>query len=93
MNETIENALSDNKVDQAEVAEITMALMGNKAYDILKLVALYIIPTLSTAWFIISSAWDIPFQGQILGALATTATVIGVFLGNASMNYKLATKS
>ena len=51
--------------------------MSNKTYDILKNVALIILPALATLWLTISKIWGLPYGEEI----AATITAIDVFLG------------
>ena len=51
--------------------------MSNKTYDILKNVALIVLPALATLWLTISKIWGLPYGEEI----AATITAIDVFLG------------
>lgn len=51
--------------------------MSNKAYDILKNIALIILPALATLWLTIAKIWGLPYGEEI----AATITAVDVFLG------------
>lgn len=51
--------------------------MTNKTYDILKNLALIVLPALATLWLTISKIWSLPYGEEI----AATITAIDVFLG------------
>lgn len=51
--------------------------MNNRTYDILKNVALIILPALATLWLTISQIWGLPYGEEI----ASTITALDVFLG------------
>lgn len=51
--------------------------MSNKTYDILKIVALIVIPAAVTCWITIGNIWGLPYVEEIAG----TVTAIAVFLG------------
>ena len=51
--------------------------MDNKTYDILKNIALIILPALATLWLTIAKIWGLPYGEEI----AATITAIDVFLG------------
>ena len=51
--------------------------MTNKTYDILKNIALIVLPALATLWLTISKIWGLPYGEEI----AATITALDVFLG------------
>lgn len=51
--------------------------MSNKTYDILKNIALIVLPALATLWITIAKIWGLPYGEEI----AATITAIDVFLG------------
>ena len=51
--------------------------MSDKMYNILKNVALIILPALATLWLTIAQIWGLPYGEEI----AATITAIDVFLG------------
>ncbi len=51
--------------------------MTNNLYDILKKVALIILPALATLWLTLGKIWGLPYTTEI----GATITAIGVFIG------------
>ena len=51
--------------------------MSNKVYDILKKVALIILPALATLWLTLGKIWGLPYTTEI----GATITAVAVFLG------------
>lgn len=52
--------------------------MNDKVYDILKYIALIVLPALGTLYFALSGIWGFPLGEQIVGTL----TAIDAFLGS-----------
>ena len=52
-------------------------MLNNKLYDILKYIAMIVLPALATLYFALSSIWGLPYGEQIVG----TITAIDCFLG------------
>ena len=63
-------------------------LLSNKQYDILKWVALVLLPALGTLYFALAGIWGFPFGEQIVGTITAIDTFLGVILGISSANYK-----
>ena len=51
--------------------------MSNKLYDILKYIALIVLPAIGTLYFALAGIWGFPYGEQIVG----TITAIDAFLG------------
>lgn len=62
--------------------------LSNKVYDILKWIALYLLPALGTLYFALSGIWGLPYGEQIVGTITAADTFLGVLLGISSANYK-----
>lgn len=52
-------------------------LMKNETYDLLKKIALYILPAIATLWLTLGKIWGLPYTSEI----GATITAIDVFLG------------
>lgn len=61
--------------------------MSNKLYDVLKWIAMYLIPAIGTLYFAIAGIWDLPYGEEIVGTLTAVDTFLGVILGISSANY------
>lgn len=66
--------------------------MNNKVYDVLKWIAMYLLPALGTFYFALSGIWDLPFGEEIVGTITAVDTFLGVILGISSANYKKLSK-
>ncbi len=51
--------------------------MSNATYDLLKKIALYILPALATLWLTLGKIWGLPYTSEI----GATITALDVFLG------------
>lgn len=61
--------------------------MSNKVYDILKWVAMYVLPALGTFYFALAGIWGFPFGEEIVGTLTAIDTLLGAVLGISSAKY------
>lgn len=62
--------------------------LSNKVYDILKWIALYLLPALGTLYFALSGIWGLPYGEQVVGTITAADTFLGVLLGISSASYK-----
>ena len=66
--------------------------MSNKAYDILKWIAMVVLPAVATLYFALAGIWGLPFGEQIVGTITALDTFLGVVLGVSSAQYHKANK-
>lgn len=62
--------------------------MNNKVYDILKWIALILLPALGTLYFALANIWGFPYAEQIVGTITAIDTFLGVLLGISTSSYK-----
>jgi hypothetical protein len=62
--------------------------MTNKTYDILKWIAMYLLPAIGTLYFALAGIWGFPYGEEIVGTITAVDTFLGVLLGIASNTYK-----
>lgn len=62
--------------------------LSNKTYDVLKWIALYLLPALGTLYFALSGIWGLPYGEQVVGTITAADTFLGVLLGISSASYK-----
>ena len=62
--------------------------ISNKAYDVLKWIALYLLPALGTLYFALAGIWGLPYGEAIVGTLTAVDTFLGVILGISNAQYK-----
>lgn len=61
--------------------------MSNKTYDILKWVAMCVLPAIGTLYFSIAGIWGLPYGEQIVGTITAIDTFLGVILGISNVKY------
>lgn len=61
--------------------------MSNKVYDVLKFIAMVVLPALGTLYFALSSIWGLPYGEQIVGTITAIDTFLGAILGISSATY------
>ena len=66
--------------------------MNNKVYDVLKFIALVVLPALGTLYFALSTIWGLPYGEQIVGTITAIDTFLGALLGISSVKYNKALK-
>ena len=61
--------------------------LSNETYDILKKIALYILPALATLWLTLGKIWGLPYTTEIGATITAIDVFIGACLGISSKNY------
>ena len=61
--------------------------MSNKIYDILKWIALTLLPALSVLYVAIAKILGLPFAAEVAGIVAAVDTFLGAILGISTKNY------
>ena len=61
--------------------------MNNKVYDVLKWIAMYLLPALGTLYFALAGIWGLPYGEQIVGTITAIDTFLGVILGISTVQY------
>lgn len=62
-------------------------IMNNKVYDVLKWIAMYLLPAFGTLYFALSGIWGFPYGEEIVGTITAIDTFLGVILGISSASY------
>ncbi len=62
--------------------------LTNKTYDVLKWLAMYLLPAAGTLYFALAGIWGLPYGEQIVGTITAVDTFLGVVLGISNANYK-----
>lgn len=62
--------------------------MSDKVYDILKWIALILIPAIGTLYFALAGIWEFPYAEAIVGTLTAVDTFLGAILGISTSMYK-----
>ena len=61
--------------------------MSNKVYDILKWIALFLLPAIGTLYFALAGIWGFPYGEQVVGTITAIDTFLGVALGISTARY------
>lgn len=61
--------------------------LNDKVYDVLKWIALYLLPALGTLYFALSGIWGFPYGEEVVGTITAVDTFLGVVLGISSATY------
>lgn len=61
--------------------------MTNKIYDILKYIALIVLPAIGTLYFAVAGIWGLPYGEQIVGTITAIDTCLGALLGLSAYKY------
>lgn len=61
--------------------------MSNKVYDILKWIALVVLPAIASFYIGLGNFWNIPYPEQISGTIMLADTLLGTILGISSIQY------
>jgi hypothetical protein len=62
--------------------------MSNKVYDVLKYIAMVVLPAIATLYFALAGIWGFPYGEEIVGTITAVDTFLGILLGISSANYK-----
>ena len=67
--------------------------MSNKTYDILKWIAMYLLPALGTLYFALAGIWELPYGEHVVGTITAIDTFLSVILGISTAQYNKTEKS
>lgn len=62
--------------------------MSNKMYDVLKWIALCVLPAAAALYLAIAKTWGLPYGEEISGTIMAVDTFMGVVLNISSAQYK-----
>lgn len=63
-------------------------MMSNGTYDLLKKIALIVLPAAATLWLTLGKIWDFPYTGEIGATITAIDVFLGAVLGVSSAKYK-----
>ena len=61
--------------------------MSNKVYNVLKWIAMVVLPATATLYFALAGIWGFPYGEEIVGTITAVDTFLGVVLGISSAQY------
>ena len=67
--------------------------MSNKVYNVLKWIAMYLLPAAGTLYFALAGIWGLPYGEQIVGTITAVDTFLGVLLGISTAQYNKTIKT
>ena len=62
-------------------------IFNSKVYDVLKWIALVVLPATTTLWLALASIWGWPYAEAIGATLAAITAFLGALLGVSSVQY------
>lgn len=66
--------------------------LSNKAYNVLKWIAQYLLPALGTLYFALAGIWNLPCGEQVVGTITAVDAFLGVILGISTAQYNKSQK-
>ncbi|MBW3077677.1 phage holin [Bifidobacterium simiiventris] len=73
-------------------ADVPDWLIPNRAYDILKWVALIVLPALAVFTQVVAPAWNLPYADQIVTTLNALGVLVGAIIGASALKASAAIK-
>ena len=67
--------------------------MDNKICDVLKWIAMVVLPALGTLYFALAGIWNFPYGEEVVGTITAVDAFLGALLGISTANYKKASKT
>jgi len=64
-----------------------MFKMSNKVYDVLKYIALIVLPAIGTLYFALAKIWGFPYAAEIVGTISAIDAFLGALLGISTAQY------
>lgn len=61
--------------------------MSNKVYDVLKWIALVVLPASATLYLGLGNYWSLPYPEEIAGTITLIDAFLGTLLGISSIQY------
>lgn len=61
--------------------------LDNKIYDILKWVALLVLPAAATFYTALAQIWNLPYVSEVPATITAVDALLGALLGVSSANY------
>lgn len=61
--------------------------LSNKSYDILKYLAMIVLPAIGTLYFALASIWHLPYGEEVVGTITAVDAFLGALLGISAAQY------
>lgn len=82
-----ENTTTTTVSDTSTDSDIPNGLIPDRLYDILKWVAIIVMPAMSTFIVGLGGIWSLPYAGQVAATVTAVGVLLGAFLGLSSAQY------
>ena len=82
-----ENTTTPTVSDTSMDSDIPNGLIPDRLYDILKWVAIIVMPAVSTFIVGLGGIWSLPYAGQVAATVTAVGVLLGAFLGLSSVKY------
>lgn len=63
-------------------------MLTNRVYDVLKWIAMILLPALGTLYFGLCEIWGLPYGKEVVGTLTVVDTFLGALLGISTAQYR-----
>ena len=64
-----------------------MKKMSDRVYNVLKYIAMIVLPAAGTLYFALAGIWNLPMGEEIVGTITALDTFLGVLLGISAVKY------
>lgn len=64
-------------------------VLSNRTYDILKWIAMVLLPAMATFYLALASSWNLPFPTEVAATIAALDIFLAALLGLSTSNYKV----
>ena len=61
--------------------------MSNRVYDVMKYIALILLPALGTLYFALAKIWGFPYAAEIVGTISAVDAFLGALLQISTAKY------
>ena len=62
--------------------------MTDRMYDVMKWIAMVVLPALGTLYFALAGIWGFPYGEEVVGTITAVDAFLGALLGISAANYK-----
>ena len=62
--------------------------LSNKAYDVLKWIAMWLLPALATLWLTLGKIWNFPYNTEVGATITAIDVFLAAILGISKKNYE-----
>ena len=67
--------------------------LNNKTYDVLKWIAMDLLPAAGTLYFTLAGIWGLPYGEQVVGTITAVDTFLGIIIGISTAQYNKSNKT